>query len=480
MNQVADDSIPWEKVKRRSAPVTASVSRPLTVTKHRTKAASIQQLLNNGQNSTAPTCTTEEKPHDPHENWCGVCSLKLPNKTALQNHIKQSPNHQNYCNLCKRVFKDRNGLKNHVDNSLGHETYCNLCLSAFKDQWGLKNHFENNYSVGHEFVCLTCLTGFKTSAELDRHLQTAEKHTWCQTCQRRFRNQDERDEHWVKTLSKQPNASYIARAFKEDLTDMLTGHKHCLQPGCNFDGLDQASLTEHLRRDHFQCQGCKRILPSLTKLNQHYETCLFTLSCPQCGEKCAGKAQLELHMTHCFRCEECDFHTCHKGNFNIVSKDTASLGPMRNEELTTSQHMTKHSSADLVCWGCDAPMRKYSSLINHLESGNCPKLGQATPLMRCLGMWWYSPLYMDLDLHAHIRTGRVDIHKVCEWMSEGALHPFLCRDKECGKTFSQLSSLLLHCESTACGWDVDRLNMPGLEKEFKQWCLRRDSGTCPL
>lgn len=202
LNQVADDSIPWEKVKKRGAPVMASVSQPLTDTKHRAKAASIQQLLNNRQKSTAPVCATEEKPHDPHENWCGVCSLKLPNKTALQNHIKQSPNHQNYCNLCKRVFKDRNGLKNHVDNSLGHDTYCNLCLSAFKDQWGLKNHFENNYSVGHEFVCLTCLTGFNTSAELDRHLQTAETHTWCQTCQRRFRNQDERDEHWVKTLSK--------------------------------------------------------------------------------------------------------------------------------------------------------------------------------------------------------------------------------------------------------------------------------------
>lgn len=139
--------------------------------------------------------------------------------------------------------------------------------------------------------------------------------------------------------------------------------------------------------------------------------------------------------------------------------------------------MTKHKPAELVCWGCELPMRKYSSLVNHLESGTCPKLGDAALLMRCLGMWWYSPLYMDLDMHANIRTGRVDIHEVWKWMCEGALHPFLCRDAECGKTFSQLSSLLLHCESKACGWDIDRLNMPGLEKEFKRACLRRDSGT---
>ena len=139
--------------------------------------------------------------------------------------------------------------------------------------------------------------------------------------------------------------------------------------------------------------------------------------------------------------------------------------------------MTKHKPAELVCWGCELPMRKYSSLINHLESGTCPKLGDAALLMRFLGMWWYSPLYMDLDMHANIRTGRVDIHEVWKWMCEGALHPFLCRDAECGTTFSQPSSLLPHCESKACGWDIDRLNMPGLEKEFKRACLRRDSGT---
>jgi hypothetical protein len=51
-------------------------------------------------------------------------------------------------------------------------------------------------------VCLTCLLGFKTRIELERHLQTAEKHTWCGSCQRRFRSQNERDEHWQKTTSK--------------------------------------------------------------------------------------------------------------------------------------------------------------------------------------------------------------------------------------------------------------------------------------
>ncbi|CAN9104732.1 unnamed protein product [Alternaria alternata] len=429
LNQVADDSIPWQEVKKRgpSAMQPAPLVRPPRVVKDRTKAILNHPLAHRERDRaiSGSTDNDSEKAYDPHENWCGVCSRKFLNKAALLSHIKQSNGHENYCNLCKRVFVDRNGLKNHVDHLWNHEIHCNLCLSAFKDDWGLKNHFENNYSVGHEFVCLICLLGFRTRQEMERHLQTAPKHTWCGTCQRRFRNQDERDEHWQQTNS------------------------------CDFDGPDQAALIQHLKRDHFQCEGCRRVLPSLTKLNQHYESCSFALACPQCGEHHAGKAQLALHLERCFLCNDCGYHTHHEGNYHI--------------------HMTKHSSTSIGCWGCDAPMRTYSSLINHLESGKCPKFSEPALLMRCLGKWWYSPLYMDLDMHTSIRTGRVDIDELQHWSIAGIIHPFVCREEGCGKVFGHLSSLVLHCESQACGWGVDRLNMPGLEKEFKLVCLRRDS-----
>jgi hypothetical protein len=139
--------------------------------------------------------------------------------------------------------------------------------------------------------------------------------------------------------------------------------------------------------------------------------------------------------------------------------------------------MTKHASATIPCWGCDAPMRTYSSLVNHLESGRCPNFQDPSLLNLCLGKWWYSPLYMDLDLHAHIRTGRINLLLMQQWMDSSALSPFICRDEKCQKTFAHMSSLVLHCESQACGWDVARLNMPGLEKEVMKMCGRRDSAT---
>lgn len=84
---------------------------------------------------------------------------------------------------------------------------------------------------------------------------------------------------------------------------------------------------------------------------------------------------------------------------------------------------------------------------------------------------------MDLDLHAQLRTGRIDPELMRQWMDDGTLFPFLCRAEGCQKTFGHMSSLTLHCESQACGWDVARLNIPGLEREVKRMMLRRDSAT---
>lgn len=121
-------------------------------------------------------------------------------------------------------------------------------------------------------------------------------------------------------------------------------------------------------------------------------------------------------------------------------------------------------------------MRTYSSLINHLESSRCPNLPEPSLMMLCLGKWWYSVLYMDISIHAQLRTGRASPKEVHQWMQDGVLQPFICRAEGCQKTFGHLSSLILHCESHACGWDVPRLNMPGLEEEVRMFCVRRDSG----
>lgn len=205
----------WQVVKPQAqpskrTPIKTLVIRDVTQRTARNRLAvnSVNHDLDHGAptydvRKTSASSNGTQALYNPNENWCGVCQIKLPTKSILINHIKQMPKHENYCNLCKRVFKDRNGLQNHVDNSLDHDVFCNLCLSAFKDKWGLRNHFENNYAVGHEFACLACLMAFRSHHEMELHLRTARKHVRCNTCHRSFRNQDERDEHWTKTTSKE-------------------------------------------------------------------------------------------------------------------------------------------------------------------------------------------------------------------------------------------------------------------------------------
>lgn len=139
--------------------------------------------------------------------------------------------------------------------------------------------------------------------------------------------------------------------------------------------------------------------------------------------------------------------------------------------------MTKHAAAAIPCWCCSVPMHKCSTLINHLESGTCVKLADPTHLMRCLGTFWYSTLYMDVDIHVQIRSNRVNVEETVSWMKDGLLQPFICRASRCGKTFSSFSSLVQHVESQACEWDVERLRLDLVQAEFSRMCRRRDSLT---
>ncbi|ORY09582.1 hypothetical protein BCR34DRAFT_625650 [Clohesyomyces aquaticus] len=364
------------------------------------------------------------------EHWCGVCKSAFPSKTTLISHAKHTPYHENYCNLCTRVFKDRNGLKNHVENTVGHEVFCNVCLSAFKDLNGLRNHYENKYMTGHKFVCLVCLMAFQNRQQLNLHLQNGEKHVWCKTCHRKFRNQEERDEHWLKTVK----------------------HKHCLQPACNFDGPTAQALRKHMLEDHWHCDVCGLIFSSQTKLNNH--SCQpprnghlqsFEVEIDDDLESVPRKSDLDPRLS--YACNHCRFQTTTEGDLQV--------------------HMTAHASPLLPCWACCLPFKTNSSLINHLESGACPLFPNPDRFMTLLGRWWYSTLYMDIGLHAQLRQGCVDLPTLNEMIQAGAVEPFTCRADGCGKHFRYLSSLVLHVESKACAWDLDRIALPMLKLSFQ-------------
>jgi len=103
--------------------------------------------------------------------------------------------------------------------------------------------------------------------------------------------------------------------------DSTLEHKHCLQPGCDFDAPNLNALDKHLKEDHFQCEGCRIVFPSQNKLAAHAEGCSFNIPCQQCGEVFPGQVNLAVHQESCFMCSECGYRTTHVGNYQIVSSE---------------------------------------------------------------------------------------------------------------------------------------------------------------
>jgi hypothetical protein len=122
-------------------------------------------------------------------------------------------------------------------------------------------------------------------------------------------------------------------------------------------------------------------------------------------------------------------------------------------------------------------MPSSTALIGHLEKGGCASLPDQTLLTMCLGKSWYSPLFMDLDLHAQIRRNSVDVGETTDWMEQGILKPFTCRNQICDASFARLSELVAHVESGNCVWELERLRLDLLGADLVAMMKRRDSAT---
>jgi hypothetical protein len=122
-------------------------------------------------------------------------------------------------------------------------------------------------------------------------------------------------------------------------------------------------------------------------------------------------------------------------------------------------------------------MPSSTAIIGHLENGRCASLSDPTLFTMCLGKNWYSPLYMDLDLHAQIRRNEIDLRETTNWMEQGFLKPFTCHNQICDAPFARLSELVAHVESGNCVWEIERLRLDLLGADLVAMTKRRDSAT---
>lgn len=120
-------------------------------------------------------------------------------------------------------------------------------------------------------------------------------------------------------------------------------------------------------------------------------------------------------------------------------------------------------------------MLSLTHVITHLETGECFRLPDAaTHLLRVLGKWWYSVLYMEISEHVQIRQGRADMKVMGDFIEAGTLKPFICRAEGCGEKFGRLNLLIDHVERGTCKWTLETLRLDQLEHEFLHYLGETD------
>lgn len=105
-------------------------------------------------------------------------------------------------------------------------------------------------------------------------------------------------------------------------------------------------------------------------------------------------------------------------------------------------------------------------LIKHIETGKCPYLPDCSYLHLVISKMWYTPLYMDPDIHRQIRESHVTLKGFVDFVKSGFM-PYRCHEMNaCGKTFGDLRSLVHHVESGECKWTLATLRLDDVKEQF--------------
>ncbi|PGH29405.1 hypothetical protein GX50_07843 [[Emmonsia] crescens] len=164
-------------------------------------------------------------------------------------------------------------------------------------------------------------------------------------------------------------------ALRNHLIDS-SSHNICERDDCDEDFLTYSDWVAHNEELHNWCQPCNWFANSQYELREH---------------------DIEDH----FMCEDCDLFFHNDNNLRM--------------------HMITHQERDKQCYGCDKMFKSFSSMLIHLESGNC-----------CTSRDELNTLAADFsDSDEYFQS----FHQY---------YPFHCPD--CGIEFRYLSALYQHVE----------------------------------
>lgn len=205
-----------------------------------------------------------------------------------------------YCDPCQRWFVNSSALEQHEQNSPEHKPFeCPVCDDRFHDEEETDEHREEEHNC-----CIECERYFGSSEALEQHRQGSSKHNpfECPTCDDRFSEQDDLDEHREEAhhCCIECDRHFVNEGALEQ--HRQTSSKHCIEcPTCDDTFSSEDDLNEHRADEHNRCIECERDFQSKQNLQTHLKSSVHqdrTLPCPgrTCTKRFMSGSGLLLHL----------------------------------------------------------------------------------------------------------------------------------------------------------------------------------------
>lgn len=244
---------------------------------------------------------------------------------------------------------------------------------------------------GVKHKCTLCEKSFTTLASYYDHCSN--QHEWCGRCHRVFRSAPAKISHFRVSIA----------------------HNFCsVCPPLQSDYKTYAELQDHLVELHHFCPDCDVYCKSKEDLQKH-DIGEHNL-CVKCGEYFTKTEQLQIVITH-----------TNIDSLYLIALALLMFDYRQHEQKhhTPQRQQPKTGVRDLQCYGCDRTFRKFSSMLIHLESGNCASFCDMDDID-------------DMALDCHHNRDYVEDSKWPTWA-------YIC--PTCESEFGMLSALYQHAEA---------------------------------
>lgn len=148
---------------------------------------------------------------------CTVCGKKFPLNNNLIKHMRRHEGIKQFsCHLCEKKFVEKIDLQTHLLSHSNERLFkCHICVKEYKKRETLRRHLKTEHDTGNYNVkkpekklgCPMCPRVFAFNNKLQRHIliHTGEKPVKCEFCDKRFRDNYDRNVHLRKTHNIEPN-----------------------------------------------------------------------------------------------------------------------------------------------------------------------------------------------------------------------------------------------------------------------------------